>query len=183
MIATAGERRTSRGGAPMRPASGIVDHATSRVESRPWAMQAGPGVLAGQRRGGCGIRTREGLPPTRFPSLRNVIHVRPCPVRHAAAGSARPSAYPTGRRRTRPGLRPRAVPGATCPLRSAKCSGMASHRRRRLVGSGTLAAWSVGSSRADSRSPGGHSLSACRVRLTVHPRWRRRPRRAPNVAR
>src|SRR5258707_9786429 len=26
-------------------------------------------IVAGQRRGGCGIRTREGLPPTRFPTL------------------------------------------------------------------------------------------------------------------
>ena len=31
----------------------------------------GPAVRAGQRRGGCGIRTREGLHPTRFPSVRH----------------------------------------------------------------------------------------------------------------
>ena len=29
--------------------------------------------------GGCEIRTREGLPPTRFPSVRPSVHRRPCP--------------------------------------------------------------------------------------------------------
>src|SRR5437667_4715161 len=38
------------------------------------------GVLAGQRGGGCEIRTREGLPPTRFPS------VRPRPLGESSAG-------------------------------------------------------------------------------------------------
>src|SRR5215472_4912876 len=37
------------------------------------------GVLAGQRGGGCEIRTREGLPPTRFPSVRPSVHGRPGP--------------------------------------------------------------------------------------------------------
>ena len=36
-------------------------------------------VVAGQRGGGCEIRTREGLPPTRFPSLRFGVRVRPGP--------------------------------------------------------------------------------------------------------
>src|SRR4029453_3682310 len=35
------------------------------------------GVSPGQRSGGCGIRTREGLPPTRFPNVRLGIHARP----------------------------------------------------------------------------------------------------------
>src|SRR5215831_3891446 len=37
------------------------------------------GVSAGQRGGGCEIRTREGLPPTRFPSVRLSVHARPGP--------------------------------------------------------------------------------------------------------
>ncbi len=36
-------------------------------------------VPAGQRGGGCEIRTREGLPPTRFPTMLNVVHDRPPP--------------------------------------------------------------------------------------------------------
>jgi hypothetical protein len=42
---------------------------------------AAPGqcVLAGQRGGGCEIRAREGLPPTRFPSVRPSVHGSPCP--------------------------------------------------------------------------------------------------------
>jgi hypothetical protein len=31
-------------------------------------------VTAGQRGGGCEIRTREGLPPTRFPTLLISVH-------------------------------------------------------------------------------------------------------------
>src|SRR5437667_232383 len=37
------------------------------------------GVLAGQRGGGCEIRTREGLPPTRFPTMLARVHRRPPP--------------------------------------------------------------------------------------------------------
>ena len=36
------------------------------------------GVSSGQRSGGCEIRTREGLHPTRFPSVRLGVHGRPC---------------------------------------------------------------------------------------------------------
>jgi hypothetical protein len=35
------------------------------------------GVLPGQRGGGWEIRTREGLPPTRFPSVRLSVHAGP----------------------------------------------------------------------------------------------------------
>src|SRR5215470_6118543 len=37
------------------------------------------GVLADQRGGGCEIRTREGLPPTRFPSMRLCVRDGPGP--------------------------------------------------------------------------------------------------------
>ena len=37
---------------------------------RPCLIRCWGGVFASQMRGGCGIRTREGLPPTRFPSVR-----------------------------------------------------------------------------------------------------------------
>src|SRR5262245_2404147 len=36
-------------------------------------------VVAGQRGGGCEIRTREGLPPTRFPTMLTGVHRRPLP--------------------------------------------------------------------------------------------------------
>ena len=36
-------------------------------------------IAAGQRGGGCGIRTREGLPPTRFPTLLITIRHGPPP--------------------------------------------------------------------------------------------------------
>ena len=36
-------------------------------------------VVAGQRGGGCETRTREGLPPTRFPTMRLSVHTRPGP--------------------------------------------------------------------------------------------------------
>src|SRR5215469_14872465 len=36
-------------------------------------------VLAGQRRGGCEIRTPEGLPPTRFPTMHTSVHQWPPP--------------------------------------------------------------------------------------------------------
>jgi hypothetical protein len=37
------------------------------------------GVSAGQRGGGCEIRTREGLPPTRFPTMLTTVHRGPPP--------------------------------------------------------------------------------------------------------
>ena len=37
------------------------------------------GVFPGQRGGGCEIRTREGLPPTRFPTMLTSVHRRPPP--------------------------------------------------------------------------------------------------------
>jgi hypothetical protein len=42
-------------------------------------LAASTGVLAGQRGGGCEIRTREGLPPTRFPTMLASVHRRPPP--------------------------------------------------------------------------------------------------------
>jgi hypothetical protein len=36
-------------------------------------------IVAGQKRGGCEIRTREGLPPTRFPTMLTFVHDRPPP--------------------------------------------------------------------------------------------------------
>jgi hypothetical protein len=42
------------------------------------------GVVAGQRGGGCEIRTREGLPPTRFPTMLARVHRRPPPSANCA---------------------------------------------------------------------------------------------------
>ena len=39
---------------------------------------------AGQRGGGCEIRTREGLPPTRFPTMLASVHRRPPPSANCA---------------------------------------------------------------------------------------------------
>ena len=50
---------------------------------RPSSRSAATGVLAGQRGGGCEIRTREGLHPTRFPTLLAGVHQ--CPLRFAAS--------------------------------------------------------------------------------------------------
>ena len=50
-------------------------------------------IAAGQRGGGCEIRTREGLPPTRFPS------VRPRPLGESSAGKLTGPAVGTGIRR------------------------------------------------------------------------------------
>ena len=61
------------------------------------------GVSADQHGGGWEIRTPEGLPPTRFPS------VRPRPLGESSAGQ--PTGLP-GRPRARP---PIADPGASCP--------------------------------------------------------------------
>jgi hypothetical protein len=50
---------------------------------------------AGQRGGGCEIRTREGLPPTRFPTMLASVHRRPppsatCPNTTGVAADERP---------------------------------------------------------------------------------------------
>jgi hypothetical protein len=50
-------------------------------------------AAAGQMSGGCEIRTREGLPPTRFPS------VRPRPLGESSAGKLTGPAVGTGIRR------------------------------------------------------------------------------------
>jgi hypothetical protein len=42
-------------------------------------LAASTGILAGQRGGGCEIRTREGLPPTRFPTMLTGVHRGPRP--------------------------------------------------------------------------------------------------------
>src|SRR5215471_7689205 len=65
-----------------------------RGQTRPTggASQLAPtvDVSAGQRGGGCEIRTREGLPPTRFPS------VRPRPLGESSAGKLTGPPWPRG---------------------------------------------------------------------------------------
>ncbi|MGE5287136.1 MAG: tyrosine-type recombinase/integrase [Micromonosporaceae bacterium] len=56
----------------------------------PGGMHDWPGVLPGKSGGGCEIRTREGLHPTRFPTLWASVHHCPATVRdvrkHAHCG-------------------------------------------------------------------------------------------------
>ena len=56
-------------------------------QSRPGAKDRD--IMPGQRSGGCEIRTREGLPPTRFPSLRLSVHTRSVRSATSADGPAR----------------------------------------------------------------------------------------------
>src|ERR1700747_3486297 len=53
-------------------------------------MRPGPDIMPGQRGGGCEIRTLEGLPPTRFPS------VRPRPLGESSAGKLTRPGRPAG---------------------------------------------------------------------------------------
>ena len=46
------------------------------IRPRWQAATGSPRVLPDQRGGGCEIRTREALPPTRFPSLRLGVRLR-----------------------------------------------------------------------------------------------------------
>src|SRR5215469_8750995 len=74
-------------------------------------------VLAGQRGGGCEIRTREGVHPTRFPTMLAAVHHWPPPfmacadARRVAAGEwswtgvNEPRNEPTPRRAAWPGGR------------------------------------------------------------------------------
>ena len=48
-------------------------------KSRTRSGTEGRTVMPGQRSGGCEIRTREALPPTRFPSLHPGVHQGPAP--------------------------------------------------------------------------------------------------------
>jgi hypothetical protein len=61
---------------------------------------------AGHGGGGCEIRTREGLPPTRFPSLWAIVHVRSARSVTWSCGLVRPFADAPEPQRMRPELRP-----------------------------------------------------------------------------
>ena len=73
---------------------------------RPSSRSAATGVLAGQRGGGCEIRTREGLHPTRFPTLLAGVHHRPPPF----MACADPCWAATGERRRTGVNEPRTEP-------------------------------------------------------------------------
>jgi hypothetical protein len=75
-----------------------------RQPDRPLAID-GPQESAGQAGGGCEIRTREGLPPTRFPSLRTGVRGRPAPSATLARGPVRSLVNVAERWRMRPKLR------------------------------------------------------------------------------
>ncbi len=77
-------------------------------------------VLAGQRGGGCEIRTREGLPPTRLPTLLASVHHGPspfvtCPDVPAVAGGEQSR---TGVNETQTEPRPRAGIGTAARFRA-----------------------------------------------------------------
>jgi hypothetical protein len=71
-------------------------------------------IVAGQRGGGCEIRTSEGLPPTRFPTLLASVHQCPPPFMASAdrfrvacgelpwTGANEPGTEPSGRSAGRP---------------------------------------------------------------------------------
>jgi hypothetical protein len=67
---------------------------------------------AGQRSGGCEIRTREGLPPTRFPTMHTSVHRRTPPSGTWADRGGWVSADARELRRMRPHLRPAVPVGA-----------------------------------------------------------------------
>jgi hypothetical protein len=67
-------------------------------------------VAHGHKSGGCEIRTREGLPPTRFPSLWVIVHARSARSVNWSCGLVRSSADALEPRRMRPELRPPWIP-------------------------------------------------------------------------
>src|SRR5262249_34265360 len=67
-------------------------------------------VFPGQRGGGWEIRTPEGLPPTRFPTMLTRVHRCPPPSATCADRDGWASADAREPRRMRPHLRPRAKP-------------------------------------------------------------------------
>ena len=77
-------------------------------------LAASTGVLAGQRGAGCEIRTREGLPPTRFPTMLASVHRRPPPSANCAntirvaTGERRRTGMNETKTEPRPGPRPAA---------------------------------------------------------------------------
>src|SRR5829696_9623683 len=79
-------------------------------------------VLRHHRGGGCGIRTREGVNPTRFPNPQTVIRADPHVSVHAYEGTSRMLTDASKRRRLRSKLRPRSqrVPRTMLALRNAK---------------------------------------------------------------
>src|SRR5262249_14315302 len=96
------------------------------------------GVLAGQHGGGCEIRTREGLPRTRFPTMLASVHRRPPPSVSWADCEGWVWADTREPRRMRPHLRP-AGPAGRCRQRGphpAACTVpvLVSHRRPRGAG-------------------------------------------------
>src|SRR5438876_11996328 len=76
------------------------------------------GVLAGQRGGGCEIRTREGLPPTRFPTMLTGVHRGPPPSATWADRDGWVLADAREPRRMRPHLRPAGPAGQLARARS-----------------------------------------------------------------
>jgi hypothetical protein len=85
--------------------------------ARIWrALFRAPGLVPGQRGGGCEVRTREGLPPTRFPTMLASVHRRPPPSVSWADRDGWVWADTREPRRMRPHLRP-AGPAGRCRQR------------------------------------------------------------------
>jgi hypothetical protein len=72
-------------------------------------MDAAPltGVVPGQVSGGCGIRTREGLHPTRFPNPQTEVQVDPQGSAYAYEAIRRTLTDRREREQLRPKLRPK----------------------------------------------------------------------------
>src|ERR1022692_2105368 len=98
-------------------------HGSTETGDETRALGCSKRVIAGQRGGGCEIRTREGLPPTRFPTLLAAVHQWPRPsvtcedARRVTADERRR----TGVNETRSETRRRAAPGRALPGRGACC--------------------------------------------------------------
>jgi hypothetical protein len=104
-------------GPQLRPPS----ETTQTPGGQPTAANAG--VLAGHSGGGCEIRTREGLPPTRFPTMLTSVHRRPPPSVTWADRNGCVLADVGEPRRMRPHLRP----ATGRPLPAAWTSSCGSH--------------------------------------------------------
>jgi hypothetical protein len=99
---------------------------TSYPELR-WLRLGRPGISPGHNGGGCEIRTREGLPPTRFPTMLASVHRGPGPSGTWADCDGWVSADARESGRMRPHLSP-AGPAGRCQQRGPHPAGL--HRFR-----------------------------------------------------
>jgi hypothetical protein len=127
--------------------------------------------------GGCEIRTREGLPPTRFPTMLASVHRRPPPYVSWADRDGWVSADTREPRRMRPHLRPAGPAGrcrqrgphpAACTVPVLACSSGGSRGLTALDDAEpavTIACWLICPAQV-SQAPGSHGVTGGSARPT-----------------